>query len=114
MVTVREIYDEVCAALLEPNGFLLGCCNDTQFLNILAAVLLDFAQRTPLSKLVYTTQLMAGESQYLIPDQVMGADLAFYSGVIIEQVTEVDLGRIRYQWRTRTGPPRQWHEDNLG
>lgn len=112
-ITVAEIYTQVCHVCLEPGGFVLGIFSEAQFLDALGEVMLDFAQKAPLDKSIYTQRLVAGTSVYTVPDDVMGPDLCFVGGVLVEQVTEDELARSDPGWRLTTGRPRQWHEDNL-
>ncbi len=112
-VTVLTVYEQVCYALCEDGGFVLGVFTEAQFLEALAVVLLDFSQRSPIDKHIYTTQIQAAVSEYTVPDDVMVPELCFVGGRVIEKVTEPDLTQGHLQWKGQTDTPRQWHEDNL-
>ena len=112
-VTVRNIYDRVCDALLEPGGLVLGVVSVQQFLDIFGVVILDFAQRASLVKNIFTTPINASVAQYTVPDDLMKPELCFVAGRIIEKVTEADLTTGHLDWRKQYERPRQWHEDNL-
>jgi hypothetical protein len=113
MTTVKEIYQQVCFALLENGRLTLGVCTDAQFLHSLAVVLLDFSLRTRIDKSIFNTQIQAGVSQYTVPDSIMAPGLCFAGARIIERVSEADLRRGHHNWKNRSGPPQQWHEDDL-
>ncbi len=112
-VTVQELYDVCTTVLLEDLGFVLGVFSEQQFLDVLAVVLLDFAQRAALGKTIFTEMISAGVAVYTVPDTLMKPELAFIGGKLIEKVTEADLTTGHFEWRKQWGPPRQWHEDNL-
>ena len=112
-VTVQTIYDQVCYAMTENGGFTLGLFGQQQFLDVLGVVLLDFTQRAALYKNIYTQRITAGNAIYNVPDDVMKPELAFVGGKIIEKAAEADLMQGHFKWRSDSGPPRQWHEDNL-
>jgi len=112
-LTVQQIYDTVTAVCLEPNGFVLGVCTEDQFLNALAVVMLDFSQRGTININIFTEMITAGNSIYIVPEDLMEPELCFVGGRIIEKVTEADLTQGHFEWKKKWGPPRQWHEDNL-
>jgi hypothetical protein len=112
-VTVQEIYDQVCYALLEDGGLVLGVFTEAAFLEALAVVLLDFSQRASLDKHIFTEMVNAGVSEYIVPDVLMEPEMCFIGGRLIEKVSEADLTAGHLDWRMQWGVPRQWHEDNL-
>ena len=110
---VSDIYKVVTSILLEPNGLVLGIVTDQQFLDALAVVMLDFSQRGTINMNIFTEMIVAGNSQYIVPEDLMEPQLCFVGGRIIEKVTEADLTQGHFEWKKKWGPPRQWHEDNL-
>ena len=112
-VTVQEVYNAVTAVLQEDGGFVSGVYTQAQFLNALAVVLLDFSQRAALYKTVFTEMINAGESLYIVPENLMRPELCFVGGKLIEKTTEADLTQGHFEWKMKNGMPRQWHEDNL-
>jgi hypothetical protein len=110
---VSDIYAVVCDALMEPGGFVLGVCTEAQFLNALAVVMLDFSQRGTINMNIFTEMITAGNSKYIVPEDLMEPQLCFVGGRLIEKVTEADLTQGHFEWKREWGPPRQWHEDNL-
>lgn len=112
-VTVQSVYDRVSEVLLETGGFVLGVFTAAQFLNSLSVVLLDLSQRTTLDKRIYTQRIVSGTSEYVGPDDIMETHLCFVGGKLVEKVAEADLTQGKMEWKSQTGTPRQWHEDNL-
>jgi hypothetical protein len=112
-VTVATIYARVTEACLENGGFVLGLYTEAQFLHDLADVMLDFTQRAPLYKRIFTTMVNAGVPDYLVPDNLMQPQLCFVGGKLIEKVTETDLALQRAGWQRQSGPPAQWYEDDV-
>ncbi len=111
--TVNQVYQIVCRTLLEPNGFVLGVFSEARFLDALAVVLLDWAQRTGLTKHIYTEMISAGVSEYIVPDAIMEPQLCFVGGKLIEKTTDAELNQNHFEWKRQWDVPRQWHEDSL-
>jgi hypothetical protein len=112
-MTVQQVYQTVCFVLLEDNGFVLGVYSEAQFLRALSIVLLDFCQRAGLYKHIYTQQIEAGTSEYVVPDLVMAPEVAFVGGRLIEKVAEDDLTQSHLDWKQRQDLPQRWHEDGM-
>lgn len=112
-LTVQSIYETICHVLLEDGNLILGLYTQAQFLNALSVVLLDFSQKAPLDKAIFTEMIVAGVSDYVVPEDMAKPELCFVGGKIIEKATESDLSQGHYEWKRQWGPPRQWHEDNL-
>jgi hypothetical protein len=111
--TVQEIYTQVCLALCEDGALALGLLTDAQFLHSLAVVMMDFAKRTPIERIIYTQRVVSGTSIYVVPDLVMKPEVCFIGGKLIERTTEADLTRRHASWRNQSDMPKQWHEDSL-
>lgn len=116
---VSDTYNTVCSALLEPfqdglyPGLTLGIVTEAQFLVLFAAVLEDFINRSGLVWSIFTQQIQFGISQYMQPNAMNSAKVAFVGGVYIDHSTLADLDDWKYDWRGKAGTPEYWHSDGL-
>lgn len=112
-IVVQTVYSRVCEILLEPGGLALGLVSQADFLTYLTVAVMDFANSTPLDKKIFTEQVVAGTSQYTVPEDIQWGEMCFYAGRLIEKTSEAELAASRYQWRNESGNPELWHADNL-
>jgi hypothetical protein len=110
---VQDVYDRVVSSLLEPSGLTHGLCTDAQFLELFSETVLEFLQRTRLSKAIFTQTVFAGQSDYIIPDKILFVEHAFIAGAYIEKTNQVDLDAMKFVWRRTLDIPLHWYEDGL-
>jgi hypothetical protein len=113
-VTVQSIVDQVQIDWCEdaPVGLVTGTLTQTQILDHLGVVLMDFLRQTGLAWTVFTQLLEAGVSQYLIPDSMTDVYHSFVDAKIIEQV-DLFSDYLQGQWTRTPDYPKAWHEDGL-
>ena len=112
-MTVRDLYNEFCDDVFEPQQLRLGVVTDEQFLSVLNTVLVDFSKDCCPYVDLYTQQVLQAQSAYPIPDKLMRADDAFLAGVYVEQTNTQALSNAIPNWRNEQGLPRLWHGDQL-
>jgi|SRR5579872_833583 len=110
---VNDIYLYVAGKLMEPTGFQTGTYSAAQFLLIFADVLLDFLDRTMISKMIVTQTTQFGISQYAYPDRQLKIEHCFIAGKYLYRKTMQELDDADIRWRTRLDYPRGFHEDGL-
>lgn len=116
---VSDIYNLVCEALCEPyrdglaNGLELGIFTEQEFLDLFAVVLLDFLNKTGISKTIFTQQVTFNTSQYVSPPDIIDLQACFVAGIYIDHATLPELDDWIYGWKTMMGQPEYWHEDGL-
>ncbi len=113
-VPVREIYNRVAWDLLEDYQLRLGVLTDQEFLDYLEEAILEFCQQTGMVKKIFTQTISAGQSQYIIPDDLLQVQNCFVGGVYINQTNLDELHNAgNPAWATESGMPQQWFEDGL-
>ena len=112
-VYAQDIYQTVCFDLAEDLGLQLNLLTVDQFLLLLNQTISDFVTKTAPVKRIYTQTVMAGQSQYAVPDDILRVDAAFVSGNWIQSSTQPQLSRLCRNWRAEMGNPAQYHEDGV-
>jgi len=111
--TVRDIYNEVCSVLLEPNGLALGLYTETQFLLDFREVIADFHQESGIIKRAIPLSVTAGQNQVALPDYVLRVEEVFYRGRYLHYIPSFELDNLVRKWRSESSSPRYWHEDRV-
>lgn len=110
---VSVVYGTVCNRLLEPGGFQLGLVTEAQFLVYFADVINAFLRDTGISKLFVTQQIVSGTGSYVTPDRLTEPAGVFTSGRFTARSTLDSIDASIFNWRTKTGEVKVWHEDGL-
>lgn len=110
---VQDIYDDVCNALLEPNGLVLGMVTEDDFLRFYGEVYQDFLQGAGIIKKLANVVTVSGTSIYEKPEYAMEAEEAAYDRNYLHREDAFTLDALSASWKNQSGPPRRWHEDRL-
>ena len=114
MGTVRQVYQRVCDALLEPNGLITGVYTEEQFLLDVWMVVGDFVQRTGMVRSLINLPVTAATASVGYPDYAMDVQEAFYDDRYLRRESGLSLDNLQRNWRTETSArPERWHEDRL-
>lgn len=111
-VTVATVYNMVCWDLLEDFGLNLGIVTQTEFLDMLGLVLMDFLQRTSIKQVVYTQQITSGTSVYSIPEANPELFSVFYNANLLDYSGVFAPGDVFFSV-TQGATPVSWHQDQL-
>jgi hypothetical protein len=71
----------------------------------------DFLGRTGLIKAIAVIPQEFGIPQYVLPDWIETADVAFSDGAAIRRDFEGNISTISRNWQTKVGQPRSWRQD---
>jgi len=112
--TVRDVYNRVSSALLEPNGLITGVYTEDQFLLDVWVVVGDFVQRTGMVRSLINLPVTAATAAVGYPDYAMDVQEAFYDDHYLRRESGLSLDNLQRKWRTETSVrPERWHEDRL-
>ena len=112
-VTVQQVYNDVCAAMLEPNGFILGIVTPQGFLDYFREILLTWYEQVALVQNVCVQTLTSGTAQYAFPDDIINPQDAFWGARALNRTSLQELDQFEYAWNGRSGPPDRWRDDSL-
>jgi hypothetical protein len=111
---VNDVYVETCNILLEDGGLTLEILTESEFLSLFTNVIQDWCQATSLVKVIVNLPVVAGTSQYTVPDYAMQVQEVFYSEQYINRETAGSLDHLRRNWKSESSATIQdWHEDRL-
>lgn len=111
---VDDVYQEVCNVLLEDDGLELGILTEAEFLSLFTNVIQDWCQSTSLIKRIVNIPIVAGTSQYTMPDYAMQVQEAFFNEQYINRESANSLDHLRRDWKSESSATVQdWHEDRL-
>ena len=121
MTYVSDIYDAVCAVILEPvlsnlpetTGLQLGLLTVNQFLGFFSSAFKEFTQESGLVKKLFCLPITNGTGAYLEPDPMMEAEDVFYNNRFLSPTDSYNLDALFLNWRTATGAPQTWNEDRV-
>ena len=121
MTYVSDIYDAVCAVLLEPvlsnlpetTGLQLGMLTVDQFLGFFSSAFKDFTQESGLVKKLFCQAVTNGTGVYTEADAQMQVEDVFYNNRFLSPTDSYNLDALFLNWRTATGAPQTWNEDRV-
>lgn len=113
MSAIREIYSQVCSALLEPGALQLGIWSDQEFLDAYRDVAVDWLQRTGTCKKFAAVVQEFGVGQYTFPDFAMELQHLFSDEKALFHGDVDDLDAAIHDWIGQVRTPQQWRDDQL-
>jgi hypothetical protein len=113
VTTVQQIYDTFCSRILEPGGLQLGIITPAQFLLYMADAINGLLRDTGISRTFVTQTINQGVRLYSYPDRLMNLGAVFVQGRYVARSNLESIDNSNYQWRSKSGPVKAWHEDGL-
>lgn len=116
---IADIYNVIAEVLDEPwdygmyPGLSLGIVTLSQVIQLIGLCIEDFVSRTGLVYSIFTQQLLAGTSQYDVPESMNLVKEAFLGGQHISHADLFQLDQWAYNWRAISDIPTYWHQDGL-
>ena len=110
---MRDIYNDVCSVLLEPNGLQLGLIDDAEWLQYYRQSFEEFMGRSGLCKGVALNAQIQNQSRYQVPDWMSDIEAAFSDGAVTGRDFEESISAANRNWRAQVGTPRSWRQDKM-
>jgi hypothetical protein len=111
---ILTLYNTICSDLMEPNppGLTKGIVTESQVLGLIGQIAMDFSRQAGLTQAVFTEEIGAGISAYLVPTQISQVFYVFVDGKVVEG-DDVYSNYMQGNWQRRPGYPKMWHADAL-
>jgi len=109
---VRDIYDLVCAALMEPSGPRLGLFTEAEVLNHINTTISDLLQGGAFVRQFSCLPIIAFQEQYNEPDEILNVESTYVREKYIPAQSTFDIAENNYQFQTvLPGNPTCYRED---
>ena len=112
-VSVQEIYDEVCDAILEPGGLQLGLLSESQFLEFVRVVSIDFLQKTGIIKDTFTVSALFAITEYDYPSDCLKMEHVFWDSGYLQPTDAFSMDHSSTNWENDIDNVETWREDRL-
>ena len=112
-VTIQQIYNDVCYALLEDAGLSAGIVTQQEFLDYFREILLDWFQQVNLAQNVCVQTLLSGISEYSVPDDIINPQNAFWGARALNKTSLQELDQYEFAWKKKQGAIDRWRDDSL-
>ena len=99
---------------MEDGQFQLGLITDAQFYDLAGEILLDFLQKTGLSKVNSPVSMVSGTATYTVPDTVGTVQSVLANNTYLYDTSGYYLDNTNPTWPTAQSTfPQEWREDEL-
>jgi hypothetical protein len=114
MISVSNIYSQICTILMEPlpTGLSTGTLTEQDFLNIFSDIIQDFVERASLIKQLINIPAEGGVNFYTQPDYALSIQEILYDEKYMYLTDSLELDALLQIWRNMTeAVPRRWVQD---
>lgn len=113
-ISVRQVYSEVCDALLEPGALTGETISDSVFLEILNDCLRDFMQASECFKKINNIPLVAGTRVYNEPYYINQPTNVYADEDTLHRSSGTYWDASDYRWQLApNGTPQEWRNDQV-
>ncbi len=114
MMTVNDVYLEVCDAILEPGGMVLGLVTPEAFLEWFGETITDILTKCGIVKKIVCLGVDAGIGTYTLPNAISDTQYAAYDQGYLYQTSTFYLDNSNSIWAGTNNDPTTWKQDEIG
>lgn len=111
--TVQTLLDQLATQVQEDNLWSSGLWSTEEIIGYINIVQRDFVLKTQILKLNDAIAAVAGQRIYDQNAYTSQMDRVAFSNVALDRSSKFSLDRSDIKWRTLSGIPRQYHQDQL-